>query len=259
MKVASDDDSVKQSKKVPILNNFGLSTSYNVVADSFKLSNISLRANTAVFNSKLNINVNGTIDPYVYVLDSTGVNSRDETIFYQRRIDRYAWNSGQGIGQLSSATIALSTNLSPGGNKSDQKTRERINNSALNDAEKDYLISNPDAYVDFSIPWSLRINYSLNYSKRGFEDPNITQSLRFSGDFSLSEKWKITYNSGYDFEEKDFTLTQFGITRDLHCWTMNLSWTPFGRYESYNFTIRVKSSLLQDLKIERNRSFLDNN
>lgn len=258
MKVSAEDDSVKQSKKVPILNNFGISSSYNVVADSFNLSNISLRANTSVFNNKLNINFNGTIDPYVYILDSTGVNSKDEPIFYQRRIDRYAWNNGNGLGQISSATIALSTNLSPKGRQNDQNTRDKINNSNLNDAEKDFLISNPDAYVDFSIPWSLRINYNVNYTKRGFEDPKITQTLRFNGDLSLSDKWKITYNSGYDFENKEFTLTRFGITRDLHCWTMNVSWTPFGRYESYSFTIRVKSSLLQDLKIDRNRSFLDN-
>lgn len=259
MKIRSEDDTVKQSKKVPILNNFGISSSYNVVADSFNLSNISLRANTSVLNNKLNINFNGTVDPYVYILDSTGVNNRDETIFYQRRIDRYAWNNGDGLGQISSATIALSTNLSPKGRQNDQNTRDRINNSNLSDTEKDFLISNPDAYVDFSIPWSLRINYNVNYTKRGFEDPKITQTLRFNGDLSLSDKWKITYNSGYDFENKEFTLTRFGITRDLHCWTMNVSWTPFGRYESYSFTIRVKSSLLQDLKIDRNRSFLDNN
>lgn len=258
MKVKSDEDSVKQSKKIPILNNFGISSSYNIVADSFNLSNISMRANTSVFNNKLNINFNGTIDPYVYILDSTGVNSRDEPIFYQRRIDRYAWNNGDGLGQISSATIALSTNLSPKGRQNDQNTRDRINDSNLSDSEKDFLISNPDAYVDFSIPWSLRINYNVNYTKRGFEDPKITQTLRFNGDLSLSDKWKITYNSGYDFENKEFTLTRFGITRDLHCWTMNVSWTPFGRYESYSFTIRVKSSLLQDLKIDRNRSFLDN-
>jgi len=258
MKVRSEEDTVKQSKKTPILNNFGLSTSYNVVADSFKLSNISMRANTSVFNNKLNVNLNGTIDPYVYVLDSTGVNSNDEPIVYQRKIDRYAWNSGQGLGQISSATIALSTNLSPRARQKEQETQDRINDSGLSNEEKDYLISNPDSYIDFSIPWSLRINYSLNYTKRGFQQSEITQSLRFSGDFSLTDKWKINYSSGYDFENKDFTLTRFGVTRDLHCWTMNLSWTPFGRYESYNFTVRVKSSLLQDLKIERNRTFLDN-
>ncbi|MDX1628330.1 MAG: LPS-assembly protein LptD, partial [Fulvivirga sp.] len=223
-----------------------------------KLSDIRVRANTAVFDKKLSINFTGTIDPYIYVLDSTTLNSRDETVFHQRRIDEYAWNNGQGLGQLTNATIALRTNLSPKGRKNDLDTEQRINQSELNDAEKEFLINNPDAYVDFSIPWSLRINYSLNYRKEGFEKPEITQTMRFNGDFSLSEKWKITFNSGYDFENKEFTLTRFGISRDLHCWTMNVNWTPFGTFESFSFTIRVKSSLLQDLKIERNRSFLDN-
>jgi len=258
MKVRDDEDSVKQSKKVPILNNFSISTGYNVVADSFNLSNISLRANTSVWEDRININLNGTVDPYVYILDSTGVNRRDEPIVFQRRIDQFAWNNGGGLGQITNATLALSTNFSPKAREKDGEARDRIENSNLSDAEKDYLISNPDSYVDFSIPWSLRVNYNLNYVKRGFEESTVTQTLRFSGDFSLTDKWKITYSSGYDFEEKDLTITRFGVTRDLHCWTMNFNWTPFGRFESYSFTIRVKSALLQDLKLDRNRNFLDN-
>ncbi|ELR72709.1 hypothetical protein C900_01088 [Fulvivirga imtechensis AK7] len=257
MKIKAKTDTASQTTKVPILNNFGFNTSYNVVADSFKLSNIGIRANTSVFNKKLNINFTGNIDPYVYVLDSTAVNRRDETVYYQRRIDQYAWNNGGGIGQLTSANVALSTNLSPKAREKDEKTRDGILNSNLNDTDKDFLLGNPDSYVDFNIPWSLRINYNLSYTKRGFEESKITQTLRFSGDFSLTEKWKVTFNSGYDFEKKDVTVTTLGISRDLHCWEMNLSWTPFGAYTNYNFTIRVKSALLQDLKLNRTRSFFD--
>jgi hypothetical protein len=82
--------------------------------------------------------------------------------------------------------------------------------------------------------------------------------LQISGDLSLSDKWKITYNTGYHFEAAQFTQTNLGISRDLHCWTMNLTWVPFGRFQSYNFTIAVKASVLQDLKLERRRPFLDN-
>ncbi|MEL7006196.1 MAG: putative LPS assembly protein LptD, partial [Bacteroidota bacterium] len=232
-------------------------TSYNIVADSFKLSNITIRGNTAIFNKKMNINFNGTIDPYTRVLDSVQFNDSGERSVFQRRIDQFAWNNGGGLGQLTSATVAISTNLSPKAREREQNQRDKINNSNLNQADKDFLLNNPDSYVDFEIPWSLRINYSLNYRKDGFADSDITQTLRFSGDLSLSEQWKVTFNSGYDFENKDFTQTNIGITRDLHCWTMALNWTPFGFFQNYNFTIRVKSSLLQDLKIERNRSFFD--
>jgi hypothetical protein len=79
-----------------------------------------------------------------------------------------------------------------------------------------------------------------------------------SGDLSLSEKWKIRYSSGYDFEAKEFSMTNIGISRDLHCWTMSLDWVPFGRFQSYNFRINVKSSVLQDLKLERRKPFFDN-
>ncbi|UII23014.1 putative LPS assembly protein LptD [Fulvivirga ligni] len=258
MKNEAKADSTNKAEKIPILNSFGFNTSYNFVADSFKLSNITFRANTSVFKKKVNVNLSGTVNPYLYRIDNISENSRGEQVITQTRIDQYAWNNGQGLGQLSNANIALSTNLNPKGQKSDEETRDRINNSDLNQTDKDYLLNNPDSYVDFTIPWSLRLNYSFNYSKVGFKEANITQTLRMSGDFSLSEKWKITFNTGYDFVKKAVSATTFGISRDLHCWEMNLNWTPFGVYTNYNFTIRVKSALLQDLKLNRTRSFYDN-
>jgi hypothetical protein len=44
------------------------------------------------------------------------------------------------------------------------------------------------------------------------------------------------------------------ITRDLHCWTMSAGIVPVGPYASYNFSIRVKSSLLSDLKYDKRSS-----
>ncbi|MEJ2003671.1 MAG: putative LPS assembly protein LptD, partial [Cyclobacteriaceae bacterium] len=256
-KVKTEKDTTDTPRKVPILNNFGFNTSYNFVADSFRLAPISWRANTNIINKKVNINMNGSIDPYIYRLDSTGINSQGETIYYQRRVNEFAWNNGQGLGQLVSANLAISTNLNPKARESDEETRQRIIDSNIPEAEKDFLINNPDYYLDFNIPWSLRINYSLRYSKRGFQPAEFIQSIRLSGDFSLTEKWKITFNSGYDFEQNAFTQTNLGISRDLHCWEMNVNWTPFGFYQSYNFTIRVKSALLRDLKLNRSRTFYD--
>jgi hypothetical protein len=120
-------------------------------------------------------------------------------------------------------------------------------------------LQNPDAYVDFSIPWNLRISYNVDYTHSVNSGPKITQAIRFSGDLSLTEKWKIIYNSGYDFESKSFTQTQLSLNRDLHCWQMSLSWTPFGRFQSYNFSIGIRSSMLKDLKLDRQRNFFDNN
>ena len=88
--------------------------------------------------------------------------------------------------------------------------------------------------------------------KPQFEDSKkVIQTLNFSGDLSLTKKWKIGFSSGYDFERHDYTFTTINLYRDLHCWEMSLRWVPIGNRQSYLFTIKVKSSILQDLKLTR--------
>ncbi|MEQ8628419.1 MAG: putative LPS assembly protein LptD [Ekhidna sp.] len=277
MKVASKKDTVNGFKKIKLFDNLGLSTGYNLAADSFKLSNINVNARTSFFDGKVSLNFTGTLDPYEYLLISESVNSSGERTVSQRRLDRYTWNNGNGIGRLSNMTTAISLNLSPKGssgrNNSNQNNPgalpgdqgiappdEQVGFDGMTDLERqqvEHIQNNPEQYVDFAVPWSLRVQYSINRNKRGFEDPTIRQSLSFSGTLGLTDKTQITFNSGYDFEAKDFTTTRLGISRDLHCWTMNFDWVPFGRYQSYFLSIRVKSQVLQDLKLEKRRSFFD--
>ena len=124
--------------------------------------------------------------------------------------------------------------------------------------ERERIANNPEAYVDFNIPWTLRVNYNLTYSQPNFrESRNITNTIGFSGDVNLTPKWKIGFRTGYDFVQKDLTLTNIDIYRDLHCWEMTFNVVPFGSRRSYVFNIRVKSSILQDLKLSRRRSWYD--
>ncbi len=262
MKVKQRPDSTSKSnepkyQKISLFRSLSINSAYNLAADSFKLSPISIRANTSVLNNKISLNFNSTIDPYVWDLQSEQLLENGNRKVVQRQRDIYAWKSGNGIGNISSAGVNLSTNLNPRKRSKEESTKDKIQDSDLSDADKQYLIENPDLYVDFDIPWSLRIGYNLRYSQTGFADPSITQTINLSGDLSLTPKWKVGFKSGYDFQNNDFTQSNFSINRDLHCWEMNFNWTPFGRFQSYNFEIRVKSSLLQDLKINRKRSFFD--
>jgi len=74
----------------------------------------------------------------------------------------------------------------------------------------------------------------------------------------MTRKWAVTYTSGYDFRMKEITMTRIGISRDLHCWEMSFNWIPAGYLKSWDFTIRVKASVLGDLKYERRKDFHDN-
>ncbi len=272
MKVKTKDDSASTTKKVHILRNLGLSASYNLRADSFNLSDIRIAATTSILDNLIDFNAGLTIDPYAYQLEKPIViNENGQRVVEQRRINEFAWNNGQGIGRISSANFALNTRLDANTLRGEPSESNPVTpglddpqNGPLNDpatlqreAEVNHILQNPNQYLDFKIPWTIRLQYSLRYSRIGFRDPSITQSLSFSGDLSLTDKWKLTYNSGYDFERNEFTQTRVGASRDLHCWQLNFDWVPFGRFQSYNVTINVKASILQDLRLQRRRSFTD--
>lgn len=264
------------TKKIKIIDNLSFSSGYNFAADSFNLSSINFRTRTAFFNNALNVNFSGTIDPYTYVLLS-GPDENGE--IEQARIDRFAWNSGNGVGQIERFSTNISLRLRPKKSKNDedeeenetqnQDLRQNLGGLANPDdpmnydsqfgtpEELAYINNNPAEYVDFNIPWTLNVQYNITRTKTGFEEPRIIQTLSFSGDISLTPKTKIQANSGYDLDKKQFTQTRLSINRDLHCWALSFSWVPFGRFQSFNLTIRPKSSLLQDLKLERRRSFQD--
>jgi hypothetical protein len=252
MKVQGAQDSV--ARKVMLLNNLSFNTSYNLMADSFKLAPIGIAANTNILDNMFNLNASATLDPYVYE-DTIANVETGRTI--ERRMKQYAWNKGK-AGRITSATVAISTNLNPKARDKNNSTRDKISKSDLPQQEKDFLIENPDAYVDFDIPWSLNLSYNAAYSHPVNAAARITQTVTANGDFSLSKQWKFTYSTGYHFEDGEFSITQLGINRDLHCWTMSVNWTPFGQFQQFYFVINVKSSLLQDLKLERRKPFFDN-
>jgi hypothetical protein len=248
MKVKSEKDSV--ARKVMLLNNLSINSSYNFIAESFKLSPFNLSANTNILDNLINLNMSATLDPYFIGFDPEDSNK-------ELRIDRLGWGRGQ-LGRITNASLNLTTNLNPKGRSKQTSSREKISKSDLPEQEKEFLLANPDVYVDFDIPWSMNIGFNMRYSHAVNQKPNLVQSLQMSGDLSISEKWKIVYTSGYDFESKAITQTNLGISRDLHCWTMNLNWVPFGRFQSYYFIIAVKASILQDLKMERRKPWFDN-
>ena len=237
LKVKNKKDTISGTKKIKIFENLSLNSSYNMAADSLKWSNINLNGRTTLFN-KVFLNFSGTFDPYIS--DSIG-----------RKINTFELKKNKKIARLTQAGLAFSFNLNPAAGKAKQSNKGT-------EQELKNINMNPDAYIDFNIPWTLNMNYNIVYSKPNYKNAIITQTLSFSGDVSLTPKWKIGFNSGYDFINKDFSYSSISIYRDLHCWEMHFNWIPFGFRQSYNFQINVKSSMLQDLKLVRRRDWSEN-
>lgn len=224
MKVNNKKDTVETIKKIKLLENLKISSAYNLFADSMNLSAIYLSGRTKLFNL-FDLNFSSSFDPYS--LNDSG-----------ERINQYYFKDSYKLGRLTDIYASLNFGLNGGENKEENHAYYWMD------------------YVDFDIPWSLNVNYNIDYSKPKFEK-TITQYLGFSGSVKLTDKWKIGFNSGYDFKERDLTHTTLNIYRDLHCWEMLFKWIPFGHQQSYNFTIRVKASTLQDLKWEKKKDWYD--
>jgi lipopolysaccharide assembly outer membrane protein LptD (OstA) len=258
-KMRSKSDTVEAIEKVKLLDNLGFSTSLDLFhTDTLTPAwrPISFNGNTRIFKNKLNITFRGVLDPFGY--DETRSRTR-ETYFSQ---------TGKLL-RLSSASISAGFSLQSKQDKGDKepdrpdKGREsQLNDPGLSsqDPMSTYDPNREDYYgdyVDFEIPWSLRVDYSFSYNKPK-DVSQVVQTLRASGDFSLSPNWKIGFNTGYDLDRKQFTTTNLSIYRDLHCWEMRISVVPFGTYRSYNFQINAKSSILSDLKYNKRKSWQDN-
>ena len=216
-------DTINPIKKIKLLEGLNISSSYNLLEDSMQLANIYINGRTRLFN-KFDITFSGSYDPYQIVNGS--------------RVNKYYFTKTYLPARLTNANASLNF---------------RLNGGAKNEENN---IAHWLDYVDFNIPWNLSVNYTMSYNKQSITQ-KLKQSLNFSGDLKLTDKWKIGFNSGYDFEANDLSYTSLNIYRDLHCWEMLVKWIPFGYRQSYNFTIRVKASVLQDLKWEKKKDWYD--
>ena len=225
MKIKNNNDSTKDFKKIKLIESLNINSSYNIFADSMNLSDIRLNARTRLLNI-LDITFSSNYDPYIVNNDKTG------------RLNQLEINTNNRIARLKSFSTSIGL---------------RIDNNILDSKNKDK--SNEKEF--YEIPWSINANYSLNYNKgnnsSAFAD--TTQSLMFSGNFKLTDKWKVGFRSGYDFESKELTYSSIEIYRDLHCWEMLFNWIPIGYHQSYTLTIRVKADVLKDLKYEKKKDW----
>ena len=258
-KIKEKDSLATEPRKVTILNNLNISTSYNLAADSLKLSPVRMTTGTNLFKNKLNLNLSATFDPY----------SINDNGF---RINKLNIADGGGLLRMTSANLNMnfsidsksfnsnnksenSENVTGGGRTDDlfgssqDLTKSTFDDDDENDGRRK---ENLTEYIN-KIGWDFRFAHSLTYLNNQKQRKIGNNSLMFSGNIILSKKWKIGGSSGYDFKNKGFTYTQLRFERDLDSWKMNFSWVPFSIRESWYFFIGIKSGFLSDLKYDKRK------
>ncbi|WP_345947886.1 putative LPS assembly protein LptD [Mucilaginibacter sp. PAMB04274] len=253
MKARSTDTS-GADRKVSILQGLSLSTAYNFAIDSFRLSPINLNAHTALFNQKVSVSLNGTLNPYVTeVRDSV---SNGTLVKYIRPVDRYTFQNGR-FPTLTNLSMSMSFSLNSATNKKNPAPNTLQNMTAGQAQQLAMIDSDPSRYVDFNVPYNVSVNFNFNYNN-SYLTKTTSSTVSASGDVNVSPKWKVQYTTNYDFKAAKLGITQFSIYRDLHCWDLSFRWTPFGIYKSFSVDLRVKASILQDLKLTKRKDYYNN-
>ncbi len=245
MKLKNKNDTIDEAKKIKLLDNLSVSTSYNLAVEELNFAPIRITGSTKLFGN-FSARFGAAFDPYS--VDTLGA-----------RVHVYELKENNRIARFQRADFSISGSLKP------DKGNKKSSNAGGIFGDSFYYYTNPDIpYTDFNIPWNLSLNYNFVINKTTFDAAtqtfitNTTQTTSLNGSFSLTDNWKITASTRYDFSAKKFVSADFSMYRDLHCWEMSFNVKPFGSWKSYMFRINIKSSILKDLKYEKREEILRN-
>ena len=100
------------------------------------------------------------------------------------RINKYAWQGdGFSLGRITNGSLSVSTSFKS--KSKDPKKDEKVENQYDNydnltademQQQMEYIRRNPSEFVDFNIPWSVNISYSLSFSNQ--LQPDYTYKTR---------------------------------------------------------------------------------
>lgn len=231
--------------KVTLLQNLSFSGSYNFAADSFKMSLISVTGRTKLWKY-FDLVFGSTFDPYYSTVLTNTLNAFESSY----RTSRYLVNENGRLVDFRTGNIAINAAFS-----SNSFTARAKKPDLTNGAERGAPTNTTQAQE--RLPWNLNVYYNVTYTKV-LEKLKDIQTLNFSGDVSVTKYWKLGVTSGYDFTNKNLSYTSINVYRDLRCWEARIDWVPFGFRKSYSLTINLKTSMLSDVKIPRQRQWYDN-
>ena len=237
-KVTKIDSAGKEkTEKFNIIDQLSLNTSYNIFADSFKWSDIRASFNTVIFK-QLRINSGANFSPYQ-------INGKGRTI------KEYNISNGGNLARLRSVDFNINTRLSADMFKRKPTPKPKLEEGEEKELEE--IKGKTFDYYDFNIPWSVNFAYMWRYNAEEMNPLRKvnTNSITISGDLNLTDEWKIAYQSGYDFKLGRISGSQFSVIRNLHCWQIEFQWIPVGYAKQWVFTLRPKSRLLQELKLNK--------
>jgi LptD protein len=229
-------------KKFKIFDNITLGSSYNIVADSFKLSPFSGGGVTRIFNGLSNLQLQFELNPYRLNQDNT-LNKE------------YLYNSTGKLVRLSNLEIRLNTGITVKEliRSLRGKKEENISPTPSNTKQESDKL---DEFIN-----AFRFYHNVVFSFKNLYDKDTfytsTHAISTQGTLQLSRNWRVSVRQiGYDFISEQITYPDFEFYRNLHCWEFGMNWQP--QRNTFSVFLRVKvGSTLDFIQIPYGRNNID--
>lgn len=235
-------------KKFKIFDNISASGNYNFAADSFQFSPVTISGNARFFKGITTLSVGAGYSFY-----GLRENGRLNSTPYLKTDGKLLRFNNLSMRFSSSITFTQVLGLFNG------KTREQLETERNNPRQREKgLPSAEDKFFDLLNGFS--INHEILLDRRGIIGRDTFRiahhTINMVGSMRLTPNWSINFgNIGYDFESKELTYPDIGISRNLHCWQLSFSTQP--TRGTYSFHIGVRPGSFDFLKFPYRRGNYD--
>ena len=236
MKVRTKSDSTETFKKISLIDNLSLSSSYNLAADSFQLADINASI-TLRLSESIHFTLGGAFDPYLYGHTTDPTTGRVS----EHRVNKLRVFNGKGFGSLRGTGTSFSYTLSnetftkirdffsPKKDDQDAKGKKAKGKADENDPSK---IGTPedgrdtsladmaakgqkskslfdtgdgdgeydeDGYLKVKIPWSISLSYGVNLQRTTFDPRRDEYNYGLTHSLMFSGNLQPTKNWSFNF------------------------------------------------------------
>ena len=236
MKVRTKNDSTETFKKISLIDNLSLSSSYNLAADSFQLADINASI-TLRLSESIHFTLGGAFDPYLYGHTTDPTTGRVS----EHRVNKLRVFNGKGFGSLRGTGTSFSYTLSnetftkirdffstkkddqdAKGKKSKGKADENDPSKIgapedgrdtsladmaakgqkskslfdTNDGDGEY---DEDGYLKVKIPWSISLSYGVNLQRTTFDPRRDEYNYGLTHSLMFSGNLQPTKNWSFNF------------------------------------------------------------
>lgn len=271
LKYRNDKDTTGKEpfKILSLIDNLSVGGNYNLAVDTMRWSVFSTSIRLKLTKT-YSLSLSTSFDPYMYGLDKGG---------NPVRINQLRWNHG-GFPRFMGTSTSYSYNLNNDTFKKLFAKKEKqtdpenktgtapvadskpgnvgSNNDSNTETKSEKGDADKDGYKKNDLNWNISLSYSINYANTPDFDKikmeykmGLTHTFSMSGNLDLTKNWKLSFSPAIDIKTLTFTSLAINVNRSLHCWSMSAMINPIGPYKSYNFHLGVNSSMLADLKYDK--------